>query len=377
MKYLLSFLYCITSICSAMENKGNIIAELTCVPNPTRAVFLIDDLIAIAGNNGGSICNYRTNTEIAKICTFAMPLVCLPSLQVHPNKKIVAFGEYHKEVIIYNVETKEIWNKDLDLSHLLFNPVDDTIFIQDTADRTTTVHNYKNKSEAACSLAGLSGVKLESFHPTQSNICLCVKNNVLNSRVWNKDSFTKPKIIHNKDRKLDGVCCCIYSGDGSLIAMITNPNGINIFDSKSNTEKHLPQSCDYHVWDMIFHPTSFILAGLSPSFPSTLLYWNTKTHMLITEEKLLEKNIASNYTGPRLSFSGDGTKIIVMIQYRCLILEVPFSVLYKDVTKEKAIFIYWLLKKYQSTQNNILPDEIVQELIKKLLVCSKYSFTNY
>jgi len=361
---------------------ANILMELTHVENPMLVTCLPDNLVAIIGEKDCSLCDYTTNRETEKVCPFTVPYGRIPYLTAHPNGKILALGNYcngnnenqKKDLIIYDITTKEIWKKKLSIYlQPVFNPIDDTIFIQDYC-RKTTVFYYKNKSHEPYSLElSFDKLTLNEFHPTQPNLCLSC--NALKVRIltWNNNVFTKGTIVLQLREPV--IEECKYSPDGSLIAILTGERICRIFDLQSNSQKILDKNNNYTIWTMVFHPISFILATLSNQ-PHAICYWNTKTEQLITTTPLPGE--PEYYGGNRMDFTGDGgTKLIVVCNNKCLVLETPFKVRYKNITKDNAIFTYWILKNYQQQHGNAIPDEIIHLLINNLLEASQYSFTNY
>ena len=379
--YLFTAILLITASqqCTAMENKipisePNILVELTTVKKPYVVACFPGNLVAIVGQDGCSLCNYSTNTEITKICTLNIPYGRVPYITPHPNKKVFALGQYTEKLIVYNIETKKIWETKLSMSSPpVFNPADNTILTQQDYNRKITVFNYKNKSHKSYSLEQFD-VKLSTFHPTKQNLCLSHKSCTASILTWNDCLFSEQTIIRKRANSF--IQECQYSPDGSLIVIVTNPRGLNILDPESNTEKPLAHNKNYSIWAMVFYPASFILAALSAE-PHAICYWNTKTRQLITTTPLTSSN-GSFYQGNRMDFTRDGgTKLIVALKDKCIVLEIPFEVRYKDITKDNAIFTYWILKNYQQQHGNTIPDEIIHLLTNNLLEASQYSLTNY
>jgi hypothetical protein len=77
-----------------------------------------------------------------------------------------------------------------------------------------------------------------------------------------------------------------------------------------------------------------------------------------------------------MDFTRNGEILFIALENTCIGVEVPFEVRYKDMTKNNAIFTYWILKNYQQHHDNI-PNEIIHLLTNKLLETSQYSLTNY
>lgn len=121
------------------------------------------------------------------------------------------------------------------------------------------------------------------------------------------------------------------------------------------------------------HPAGFIAAFLHYT-GKRILYWNTLTQQPITATKFNEpKDEGSNLLAihsedyHRIDFSHDGTKLVVALEDKCLILQVPFEGFCNTVcklgTKNKCILPFWALRNNQHQ----LPQDIMQLLIENII----------
>lgn len=376
--FFIAIYFLITTFsCTAGEQphiqKANILAEVTCVKEPRYGVWLAGEEVVVSGSSGASICNYQTNTETTKI--WQLPNNNTPWLIDHPNKKTIAFSDLEDDVVIYDTETKNTSTKKSTYNNpCVLNPQVPNSNMMDRYKSDKGLHFIQLPED----------VRLRGFHPTQP-LCLITSDRTF----WQSNIETcscDGSILEGKKKfeRNDVTHDCCYSGDGSFIA-IRNAGMINAHNSQqsisaldliTNTEKYLPSGSDrLSIDNMIFHPTSFILAGLAVSPSFKVYYWDTKKHQLITVTEICENPEGYSYCGRRIDFSNDGTKLIIVTENRCFIVEVPFEAICKN--KDQAIFNCWALQQYQQNQRNDIPDELLRVLQQTVFECSKYSFTNY
>jgi hypothetical protein len=132
-------------------------------------------------------------------------------------------------------------------------------------------------------------------------------------------------------------------------------------------------SCKEQTLEEASHPTGPITAFFNNA-DNIILYWDTLAQQPITFTRLNEFKtkdddfLHNNSDYHRIDFSHDGTKLVVALENKCLVLEVPFEVLCNKPcnlgTQQKAIYTIFGLYN-----NNCLPlpQDIVHFLIKDIL----------
>ena len=79
----------------------------------------------------------------------------------------------------------------------------------------------------------------------------------------------------------------------------------------------------------------------------------------------------SLHASSSLSFSPNGTKLLIVLYGKCIIVPVPFEVLYKNITKEKSIATYYVLQEYLYDNKNSLAKDIRHLIMQYLLALSQ------
>ncbi len=373
LKLLITAHFLITASCTAMENtaqitKPNILAELTCIKEPFNALYLAENRILINGRDHCSVVDPTTNKEIKRIFDHNG---WSSKISVHPNRTKFAFSGYYgardneqQKITIYNTKTYEIEHTincdGATINSLLFSPSDDTIAANEYGV-VVTLYNYKTNKTTIIDIKEAARERgdyepIFSFHPTQPLICLAWKNIYIHNL---KTSETTAKYGGSAYHSF-----CEHSPDGSFIAEGTNSKIIIMKHNQDTGIIDVIKQDFVSYFDKIaFHPNNKILITLSN--PGGFLnYWDVSTFQHITT---MIPICSINSWAPSLSFSPNGTKLLLVLDGKCMVLEVPFDVLYRPSAKQKALFAYWLLKNYRIDQHNILLDEIAQLIMYTLL----------
>ncbi len=368
--------FLITASCTAMENaahttKPNILAELTCIKEPFNALYLAENRILINGRDHCSVVDPTTNKEIKRIFDNNE---WSSKISVHPNRTKFAFSGYYgardneqQKITIYNAKTYEIEHTincdGATINSLLFSPSDDTIAANEYGV-VVTLYNYKTNKTTIIDIKEAARERgdsepIFSFHPTQPLICLAWKN------IYIHNLETSTTIQKTGSRYYQHFCT--YSPDGSFIARGSNTKIIIMKPDQNPHTSIAQQNKNHSFFDISIHPNNKILITLSN--PGGFLnYWDVSTFQHITT---MIPICSINSWAPSLSFSPNGTKLLLVLDGKCMVLEVPFDALYQPSTKEKAILAHWLLKNYQIDQHNILPDEIARLIMYTLLETCK------
>ena len=350
-------------------SEPKILATFTGIEEPTQ-VMCFSDIIAVAGENGCSLFDL-SGKEIRKLCDNTVGVLGIAG---HPNKKLLAIKD-RKNLTVYDIKRNEVWitsGKNC-IGRPDFNPIVDTFVIGNNSSGIN-LFDYRNNSCKTLNNVLPNNVSRVKFHPAKKEF-IYFNSNVprqsINICQLDQDSINMIKCLSQGIN----INTCEYSRDGSLIACFSNDSQqLLILDHELESVQYSPLIED-RLSTIKYHPTSFVLAILSAQ-RKFIYYWNTKTQNLITKTPLI--HISSNWIeySEAMNYFPDGTKIAVALEDKTIMLEVPFITRYKNLTEDKTIFIYWLLKNYIH-DGQPLPRDIAQFAINKLLEASKYSFTNY
>jgi WD40 repeat protein len=319
--------------CYTMENKSNILAEITGLDNPVQTIFLSNNRIAINAINKCSIFDLSTQQEIP-ISTkdfSAYDPISWPYLAVHPNKQKLAFA-HDQTIKIYNTKTGaekfsfSTNDPSKTVASLIFSPSDDTIFVCYKNSCIIEHYNYKdNTLHDSIPAHGKSYAPIVRFNPTKERLCIAPNPGTISIRSLDKhltEIFPTARDYHS---------CCEYSFDGSLIAF-GNAHNITILDPY--TFGYIEKNFKETVSSIAFHPKKQILALLLPTLLNTVHFYDAQTFNYITELLLLTPDKTKNLKYHDLSFSPDGEKMIIALADKCIILTVPFEVIHHCHTTE-------------------------------------------
>jgi len=393
----ISFVFTTTTIAMELPREENpkTLARITTIKNPKYAQYLTNDRVIIADGHRWSIINPNTSKEIKKISDLEPH-----HLAIHPNRK--KFALTHKNTVnVYDTEnhiitwSKTIGNENNFITSATFSPHDATIFlVHHSYDGYHKIKKYnyehdniKNKSPNYTTLPFIA------FNPIQKEMCV-------HHRVKGLISFYEPDIVISPDEKgtIDFYTCqqnCQYSPDGSYIVAkqgnykiyIINLQGI-IKPFKMYIEDDIEYTRDLHkdnvtcikhfmfnsenIEAMLFHSNSVLATLVTEEIRkelnifhrSILHYWDIQT------QKLISSTLLANFElhPYDLSFSPDTTKVIVILGDACVILPVPFEVMYKNITKETFSYLLFLLKNYTASCEGIEMPQDINLLIAKILL---------
>jgi hypothetical protein len=346
----------------SMENSKTytpIIKEITCIQHPHQNIYLSDNtsLVLHEGSKdsegGCSIINVMENKEIKKICPH--PNIGFASgIALHPNRTKMAFfyhtqdSEYPK-IAIYNLETgKREWSKKYNLGTIVeatFSHLDDLIALSGGGSTKIHIYNYKTLNEPT--IFDIKNRYEETgtdtylaFHPTNRQELYVGRKNLY------QINFTT-----NQCKEISRACGLKYAfnSENQLVAKY-NDKSIYIFNPAKEFNKikinFLMNSPNNYIKEIAFHPNNAVLA-ISDSH-NCISFWDIATKEIICQTSPLDKRqyLNSSY----LSFSLNG-KNLLWTDYnasygKCITIPVPFEVIYKDITKEQGIFLYFFLKNY-------------------------------
>ncbi len=340
LKLLITAHFLITASCTAMENaahitKPNILAELTCIKEPYTAFYLTENRVLINGSDQCSVVDPTTNKEIKRIFDNNEWSSCI---SVHPNKTKFAFSAHYppdnkQKITIYDTKTCTVehtinWDG-ATLESLLFSPLDDTI--------ATVIFNSVNAK----------------FYNYKTNKTTITDIEEAARRI--KQTIPNRPASHS---------FCEHSPNGSFIARGT---GSQIIITKPNQDTYtidVPKIYNTSCFNKIaFHPNSKILITLSNP-EGFLNYWDVSTFQHITTMTPTSAR-ATWPVSSSLSFSPNGTKLLLVVHGKCTVLEVPFDVLYQPGAQQKALFVYWLLKNLNNDPD--LPQDVRHLLVHTTL----------
>lgn len=388
---LLIITHCLiaTSSCIAMESELNftkwcpfekpkIISEITCVEQPWQAEYLDEDRVLINGVNGCYIINPTTNGTIEKLDIQTSYGVQAPPFTIHPTKKTIAFSG--KNSAIYS-NTGKLENLiPIRSSQLAFDPLNNHLLINKNQSVTNEIVIYDYTKNENKNFKG--SIPLIAFHPTKKILFQYQSpSHNLKSKIeiYNSTTLEKEKEITliNPESYAAHMLCNL---DGSLIAVQDANNDyiyiIKNYESDPVTHRiTLPTLIEYpfnqtecatfrqshygKVISMIFHPNSSVLAtsmrvdsDSNYTYYNSLIifYWDVTTQQLITKTQPFPYAPSQNRDENNIAFSPNGTKLLIVLYDKCIILPVPVEVL---ITKS---FYTWFLLKEGLNQHNIPTD---------------------
>jgi hypothetical protein len=384
---------------SPKEKKSKILKEITVVQKPQYAQYLANNHIVVAGENGCSIINPQTNTEIKKINDCENP-----TLATHPNKKLFALF-YENRIDIYDTEKNDfIWSKTVEgsfekemdpfdiIRSVTFAPHDTTIaliithfqqyqhYIRLCGPKSYHIKQYDYLTDKSSNFHHPYNdyPPIIAFNPMHNEICV-VDSISASFHQSNSDIVfsENTKYIDNYGRYIKRLWQ--YNSDGSYIAQVDYQNEIFIINlqdlnqyesfKKKNTEKY---GKSHEAFKNILFYSNSVLAIISTlyiyqqkKFCHTLLsYFDIHTKELIHESELLDASAEQH----DFSFNPAKTEVVIALQDRCVILPVPFKVIYKDITKKSFFYLLFLLKNYTSQCDDIeIPHDVTLLIAQTLL----------
>jgi hypothetical protein len=174
-----------------------------------------------------------------------------------------------------------------------------------------------------------------------------------------------------------------YSPNGSFLAAYTVAR-IVVVDPTTETFRYIAAEENTRFENALFHPHSSVLAAISNHYKKkffTINYWDIKkqpqqiysltysTQPLVAQMSL---DLPDNHSNCDVHFSPDGTKLIIApIDKKCIILNVPFEVIYEDITKEKLLYLLFLINNIKPQIDCEIPRDVTQLIAKTLLTTYK------
>jgi len=359
-----------------------ILQEITVIKEPYFAQYLKKDRAVIVHKHGCSIVNPITNEEVIKIDNdHYRSRTQLPVL--HPDKKKMALC-YSKIIKIYDTNTgNQEWSatENNAIYSATFSPLENTVFLVCNEYRNVRCSSDGGAIKDDLATINSRGIIIKhdyitnerseiykgsffypvALHPTQN--IMCAGNDKNEIFLYHLDNLKEPW----KTGKLENTLAEKYQWncDGSFI-MASGGNDIYIVDSNL-TDFYSCFKGDFRK--RILNQDSTILATLSiiklkkehAKF-YIIKYWDIATQKCIYTAKVVKKEKESwAVSSDRdLSFSPDGTELMIVLEDKCMIVPVPF-----EVYKKKAIFITWILKNYQYN-NPEIPHDVIQYIMTTL-----------
>ncbi|HLW72490.1 MAG TPA: WD40 repeat domain-containing protein [Candidatus Babeliales bacterium] len=366
-------LLAITS-CSAMNKfidiRPNIITTIA-VKKPKQAAFLTNNLVIINHRNGCGIFDLHTHKEVKKITDIECE-----HFAIHPHNQIIAISR-QDGVTLYNIKTGT--NIDHINNHFYphpiistsFSPLTKNIIIRYEYQNEIIDYDYANKTSYSWQHTHNTtmGPPKITFHPTQPYICFghgCTPNShidIFDYKAQHKNPYNKTvQKLHTEH-----INFCEWSPNGSFFAH-GNQYNVNVIQDPLDWYMHITklsiEKDDEQFVKIKFHPNSFFIATLS-SPNHIVCYWDVTTYEPMSCLSLLfADTICSAPKNSDLAFSDDGKKLIVTLNNKCVILPVPFELIYQPEAKELLPYFLFILKNYQQMR---LPQDIIRELIYTVL----------
>jgi len=347
----------ISSFCAINNNKPKPLPAkniATIAVNNVQSILPItNNHIALSSLIGCCIWNSSTNKEIFQLIQHS-DCSNFHQIVLNKNRKKLALSYInmnepnYRHLIVYNTSTGE---------RMLTTTITNNTF--DTIPAFSTTNDNAILINALC----FNATKEEYITPCGSIYTLSTKE-----EIFRLDSnFTYGK----------------YSPSGKLIGLCDMYGSCAIFDTQSKEINYLitetSTSCPSRIDAIDFDPTSHILA-IIPSFGISIEYWNAETRNLIAISELSEQYFKA-YHDPtkhnRITFFPNGKKIIIATGNQCLILQVPFELIYNmeaayiPDTKNKCITFISVLSLLNQFMKVPIPPDIKRLLIYSFLKISK------
>jgi hypothetical protein len=330
------------------EKNAKIIAKITCIEQPSNALYLTENIILVNGKKHCSIINLDTNTEIKRI--FDHTTSWSSCIAVHPDKTKFALAAYHpspnnnplmlerQKITIYNAQTHQIESivtTDQDaptIIKMLFSKVEnDTIAAYQYYSNNIKLYNYKTETTTTVT------------DPRIDNFCTLYEY-----------SPDESYIIMGDQRK---ITCQKLNQDPH--ATITPPIQPTVHGGYRS----------YQFDQITMHPNRNVVMILSkPAFPTgdtfdILQYYDSNTLELITTKNLSIGTYNKNCTDNTfVSSSPNGTKLLIGINGTYAELKVSSKVFYKDVPKKTLIYFLCALNSINLPFNGFDGIEIPQDV---------------
>jgi WD40 repeat protein len=356
------------------ENKWHITQEITAIKKPWRARYLDENRIVVSNRYGSnvSIVNLRTNEVQTINVNNIHPLSEMICLQVD-NKKII--HSHHQTIAVYDAQTgKKEWSvvEEKPIRSFACDTSKNTVYVGfGEAKNGIIKHNYiTNDSE---DIHVPKFCQIMSMHPTKEVMCISdygssgISLHSLPNLETKKDIFSLATIF-----------ICQYSPDGSCI-VTGNCRYLFIIDPDKNNKTHpfLTAANDESFKNIAFHPNGLVLATLSQRqitkedlsarfFSQYHVYKNQIVRFwdLKTQKCIYTMPVFNAQDGYDLTFSEDGSEMIIVLEDTCVRALVPFE------AQKKCAYFLWLL--HQIAKENNLPKDAVHHCSKMLWQTIKF-----
>lgn len=393
-------LYCFTTItlliaataCFAMElavpttsNKPTILFDIPITKYENCALFIDDNHIII---NGSKTC--RKIKLGNSIPLFTIPnLPTNNTLTIHHDKTCFATAD-KTGMTIYDMQTGtqkvacQMIQSDIHDS-ILFNSSHNTILFWRKIGAVNSHHykelmeyNYNTQITSSTLLLNPNHFSLIDTHPTQQYLITeesRVVDNIIKFHHYNEKTKNYDEV--HKIKHYQGLTRMIYSPNGLYVAT-ANTNCIELIIPEHNykmvTLSCLATDTNDRFETVEFHPNSTILAALlliakneksqkKEDYCAVLQYFDIcagNSLILVAETSLADFSpFCKKNTENALSFSPDGTTIMIRLSDRCIVIPVRCEAIYKTDAHKKMLLINEILKPY-----NLPPRDIILNLLE-------------
>ncbi|HLW72492.1 MAG TPA: WD40 repeat domain-containing protein [Candidatus Babeliales bacterium] len=327
-----------TSPCNAMR-------EITGLSDPEYVEFLTKDHVAIQDNSGCNIFDITTNTK-KQISDKRNA-----HLAVDQKKKKLALS-LGKTVTIYDIttNTQKKFTQDKFISSSAFSASDETIFLHPHYSQQLIKYNYNNDTTSIfLDYDPNKCCRAIACHPKKNELCIACDIGEITT--YNQDTCAEIQTITNLDgNSLIPRRFCEYSPNG-LFIVSGGQTSLQIIDSQSYTHQILEETTSLYYQAIEFHPNSSVLAVTITS-RDCIHYYDIRTLELIAQISELSRLYSSTAVSEKISFSPDGTQSIITLLDRCVILPVPFEVIYQTDTKQRLPYLLFLLNNFPLNEHN-------------------------
>jgi len=372
-----------TALCSAMESKKqlqqyenhwlNNTQEITTVKKPWSVEYFTKKHVAISGADGDVYSVNLKTQEIQKIIGHDSYRRVDAILQSKNKKMIICNGI---EVAVYDAKEMSVLLrcklKNERIGSFAWNGLKDSFFLCCKNKKVIKRLNYVTGKYEDIDIQDQI-CELMTMHPTKE--ILCIADSSGNISLYNIDGiFSKIKTI---DHATDYSEClwCKYSLDGSCIVAGNNKQLVIIDPNKNAYEFILVNAARGEAFrNIVLHPNGSILAILCnydiklsdyvfKEKKHVIYYYNMKTQKFIgvTPKLIFGSQYDSSYG---LSFSDDGSELIIVLDKKCVRMHVPFAI------KEKCLYSLCVLNRIKDYSK--WPNDIVQYCANMLLESFKF-----
>jgi len=368
--YFFIAIFIVVNSCNAME--------ISLTKNEKYATFLDNNSILIHGKDSCRITDIKSQKTLRTI----NDLLPDSEIEIHPAKKYFALFK-EDEVQIYNLKTGQtISNFSFENKHYIadcyFSPFQDILFLWRSGGAWHKLNHYNYITQKCLS----SKISTNTYpcmdvHPTENYFCLnhqakAIKYDMYRTHIDQSDSLNvfdyttlieKNYTIANQLYRPEDIRKIKYSSDGSLIASANNSlvYVINLDKNTGQNIKLFPNN--EKICALQFHPHNSVLAVITHDHEDYLKL----NYVDITNQNIIAQNVVGDCyffskiphardVRSMLSFSPDGTHILIRLNYRCIIYPVPFDVIYQPKNRGiKFLLLYYCLFNHYRLPKEIFP----------------------